>query len=171
MAITTAEMRALVGRLHEAVAATKSRYPDREPKPHPPATEAQLAKFEQHLGVRLPESYRTFLLLHDGYEWLAFSGHLLSIADRMPGSACHARISAWRDDCARYGNLRAASGIVIADAENPNDYTWFDPFSDGPDGEWKVVRGCGGEEVAFADFPAFLEQRIRLCEAALRRQP
>lgn len=42
------------------------------PTPNPPATEQQVSHFERVLGYRLPEDFRGFLLLHDG--WQDFHG-------------------------------------------------------------------------------------------------
>ena len=35
----------------------------------PPASEEQIAKLEQKIGIALPPSYRAFLTIHNGWRW------------------------------------------------------------------------------------------------------
>src|SRR5262245_4865178 len=68
------------------------------PVPHPPASAKLIADYEKYLGVKLPASYRAFLELHNGYDWLAYPGHMLSIEDVMPGGKYYDDILEWKKE-------------------------------------------------------------------------
>src|ERR1035441_2526235 len=65
-------------------------------KPYPPASQQMIEKYERYLELKLPPSYRFFLELHNGYECLAFPGHMLSIESLMPGQQWHKKVIEWK---------------------------------------------------------------------------
>jgi cell wall assembly regulator SMI1 len=148
-------------RIREAVAAVVpdisrlsayDRYRDAIPKARPAASERQIAKYEQYLGLHLPPSYRAFLRLHNGYEWLAFPGHMLSIEDVMPEGEYFDDIKEWKTVMAEAGLADALDGIVVAYLDQPNNWAYLDPNRPGADGELDLALHVAGADPSF--YPA-----------------
>lgn len=136
-----------------------------EPKPHPPASEAEISTYEAYLGVALPPSYRTFLSLYDGYEWLAYPGHILSIQDLMPNGKWHTAMLEWRRVSARCGAPEVARGIVIANMGQANNWVYLDASCrDAKTGDYRVVEWEPEETAEYDDLLAFLEE----CEKTIQ---
>jgi hypothetical protein len=133
------------------------------PKPFPPATEEEIARYEEYLGLKLPPSYRAFLKLHNGYDYLAYPGHMLSIQAVMPRGKWHKKIKDWKTTTAKYGSGEVLDGIVIANLDGPNNWTFLDPNKPTEGGEFAVVRWLSGDSDDYLDLVAFLENRIGLC--------
>src|ERR1700730_9134301 len=94
----------------------------------PPASETQLARLEERLSRRLPPSYRSFLLLHNG--WRMFSGtmDLLTIEEIIEGPR-RDKIKRWQRDRMEAGDLVASNALVIGWAELNLTKTLLDPFT------------------------------------------
>lgn len=136
------------------------------PQPRSPASPAAVDAYERFLGRRLPESYRTFLLMHDGYDWLAYPGHMLSISDVMPGSETYDRIIDWKKMTTDYGSGEVLDGIVIAPLGEPNDWVYLDPNKPSAENELTVVAHYPDDSHEFSDLIDFFEERIRYCIVA-----
>ena len=121
---------------------------------------------ERFLGRRLPESYRTFLQMHDGYTWLAYPGHMLSIREVMPPSPTYDRIIEWKKMTTDYGGAEVLDGIVIAPLGEPNDWVYLDPNRASAGDELTVVEHHPDDSHEFPDLIEFLESRIRYCHVA-----
>ena len=125
------------------------RYRDVIPKARPPATERQIAKYEQYLGLRLPPSYRAFLELYNGYEWLAFPGHMLAIEEVMPEGDYYDDIKEWKTVMAEAGLGDALDGVVVAYLDQPNNWAYLDPNRAGVDGELNLALHVAGADPFF----------------------
>lgn len=136
-----------------------------EPRPHPPASEAEIEAYETCLGVSLPPSYRAFLSLHNGYDWLAYPRHMLAIQDLMPNGKWHAAMLEWRRVSARCGAPEVASAIVIAYMGQANNWVYLDPgCTDARSGECRVVESEPEEVAEYPDLLAFLDE----CEETIQ---
>src|SRR5262245_56458950 len=95
----------VMGRLAYAVRATTDleEYGCPKLKPHPPATAEEITKYEEHLEITLPPTYKAFLEMHNGYENLVHPGSMLSIQSVMPRGKWHKKIQEMKQMFARYG--------------------------------------------------------------------
>jgi hypothetical protein len=143
--------------------AKRQRYKSVVLKPGKPASDSEIEKYEKYLGLKLPPSYREFLKLHDGYECLAFPGHMLSIKDVMPGGQWHDDIKEWKGLYADYGRGEVVSGIVFANLDAPNDYAYFNTEKRGAKKELPVVRFTLNEADEFPNLLAYFENIIDFC--------
>lgn len=126
------------------------------PAPRSGASEAILQRYERYLGRRLPPSYRAFLSMHDGYEWLAFPGHMLGLEEVIPGGEYWEDIREWKLGMADAGLAQSLDGIVIAYLDQPNNWAYLDP--DRPDGAELAIalQVPGTEPDYYPDMAAFL---------------
>ena len=142
-------------------------YRELVPKPGPPAGEQKIRRYEQHLGMRLPPSYRTFLAMHDGYEWLAFPGHMLSIEAVMPGGEYWDDIREWKLGMAEAGLLEALDGIVVAYLDQPNNWVYLDPDRRQGEELELALHVPGVDPDYFPDVAAFLHGSAARARLAL----
>lgn len=152
---------ASIARLKQALADYRERegFEDRVPAPRPPADEAEIVAYERHLGIRLPESYRIFLQLHDGYDWLAYPGHMLSIRSVMPGGEWYEDICEWKRDTVEYGSGEVLDGIVIATVDEATNWKlYLDPNRPSRQGELTVVEWTPNESYEYADLIEFFDE-------------
>jgi hypothetical protein len=164
------EISRVVATLDEAVravvAAKKYKY---APKPHPPATERQIEEYEHFLRRRLPSSYRAFLRLHNGYDWLVIFGHVLPIEELMPGGKQYDYIREWKLDSAKYGGGEVLDAIVIAELGEPSNYVYLDPNKEsGPD-DLMVVQADPELSVEYPGLVEFFKATIASCHDIVRR--
>jgi hypothetical protein len=94
--------------------------------------------------------------MYNGYQWLAFPGHMLSIEDVIPGGEYWEDIKEWKLGMAEAGVTDALDGIVIAYLDQPNNWAYLDP--DHPEaGELAIaLRVPGVEPDLYPDVAAFL---------------
>lgn len=142
-------------------------YAKHVPIAHAPAAPGEIESYETWLGVKLPPSYRAFLELHDGYDELAFPGHMISIGDAMPNGYWYPYIQKWKKTTAMFGDGRVIDGIVIANLGQPNNWVYLDPRSPSRDNELTVVLWTPTETVAFQDVIEFLEDCLNQCRLLL----
>ena len=118
--------------------------------------------FEQEL--RLPDSYRTFLKLHNGYDGLTLYGNMLSIQEMMPGGEEFGYISEWKEDYEAdgwEGGEEVKDAIVIGEFGAGSWYLFLDPNRPGDDGEWMVVDWQTEFSTDYPSLLAFLESSVR----------
>jgi cell wall assembly regulator SMI1 len=142
-------------------------YEDIVPRPNPPATVRTISEYEKRIGLKLPSSYRAFLELHNGYDWLAFSGSFLSVQDVCPGGSYYKEIVDWKKSSARYGLGEVLDGLVIAHLGQPNNWVYLDPNRKSDKDEMVVVKWNPSSSQEYPDLIGFLRQRIELCEFVL----
>ena len=142
-------------------------YEEIDPRPRPPATAREIDAYERRIGLKLPASYRIFLELHNGYDWLAFSGPFLSIKEVSPGGDYFDEIVTWKKSSAKYGLGEVLDGIVIAYLGQPNNWLYLDPNRMSREGEMNVVKWDPSTPREYPDLLDFLRQRIKLCKLAL----
>lgn len=135
MAAMQQQLQAKINDLVAAINACVVRdgYADVALQPYPPATQQEVADYEAYLGLSLPHTYREFLLLHNGYDWLAYPGHMLSIPAVMPEGQWYDEIVEWKQTSAEYGSGEVVDGIVIANLGDANNWAYLNP--DKPSGE------------------------------------
>lgn len=143
-------------------------YDDILPKPHLPASREEILAYEKYLGLKLPKSYRAFLELYNGYDWLAFSGHMLAVQDAMPGGRFYNYIQDWKKRCARYGAGEVLDGVVIAELGGPNRWVYIDPNKASSEREFTVVYWEPEFETEYPNLIEFFQGRIELCELVMR---
>jgi hypothetical protein len=131
-------------------------------KPYPPASPKAIAAVEKYLGLSLPPSYRAFLELHNGYDCLAYPGHMLPVEAHMPGSEWHDTIVDWKKMTATSGGAEVLDGIFIAYLDSPNNWAFLDPNKPRPGGELTVVKWLNADTAEYADVVEFLENRLSL---------
>lgn len=132
-------------------------------RPPPPATPEAIARIEEHYELKLPNSYRAFLELHDGYQWLASPGDMLRTADLVPGSPIYDEVIEWKKMSADYGSGEVLDGIAIANLGQPNDWAYLDPNRPTGPKEWTVVLHTPSYSIDYPDLFEFFESRIRYC--------
>lgn len=158
-----------VRRLDEAVrSVSRIKGWNHDPKPRPPATEQEILDYETFVGVRLPASYRAFLRLHNGYDWLALHGHVLPLHELMPGGKEYDYITRWKRQSAKYGGGEVLDAIVVAELGEPSNYIYFEPKKRRDD-EMVVVRSDPESSTEFNDLLDYFEQTIRSCEEIINR--
>lgn len=143
-------------------------YDDILPKPRPPASREEILAYEKYLGLKLPPSYRAFLERYNGYDGLAFSGHMLAVQDAMPGGRFYNHIQDWKKGCARLGVEEVLDGVVIAESGGANRWVYLDPNKAGSEGEFTVVNWKPEFETEYPNLIEFFQGRIELCEQILR---
>jgi cell wall assembly regulator SMI1 len=121
----------------------------------PPASPAQVSDFERRLGFDLPEDYRAFLLLHDG--WKDFSGEsaLLSIADMTSGKLFDA-VCDYQKELRRVGQHGPGEGLVIEGSFGTR-IAYLDRLGHRETGKLDVVYWDRGPVARYPDFAAFLD--------------
>jgi cell wall assembly regulator SMI1 len=137
------------------------------PNPLPPATAEEIATYEDYLKVRLPNSYRAFLELHNGYDHLAYPGDMLSTHAIMPGGAWHDDIQEWKTTSTQYGMGEVLDAVPIANLDSAVNWAYVDPNRSTSEGECAVVRWLNGDMDDFDDVVAFLEECILQCRMDL----
>lgn len=159
MSTTDVELRAAIVDVLDALRGLTEfkRYSDVVPRAGKPASERELRTLETRLGLALPPSYRRFLTWHNGYEWLAYPGHVLSVRDLSPGGEYWDDIRQWKVETAEAGYGDPLDGLVFAYMDQPNNWAYFDPGRIAADGEWAVVlHSPGADPAVFQDLAAFL---------------
>jgi cell wall assembly regulator SMI1 len=142
-------------------------YRDVIPKPHPPASAQEIRAYEEYLGLTLPNSYRAFLELYNGYDWLAFPGHMLSIQDVMPKGQYYEDIVEWKKELAEFGEGGVLDGIMIAYLDQPNNWVFLDPNRTSTEGELMVVMYVPGVDPEhFDNVIEFLRSSIERAQLA-----
>jgi cell wall assembly regulator SMI1 len=132
-------------------------------KPYPPATSEEIKLYEDYLELKLPESYRAFLELHNGYDWLVFPGHMLSIQSVMPGGKWFKKIQNWKKLSADYGTGEVLDGIIIANMGQPNDWAYIDPNQPTKTGEMAVIESQGSDDSRYSNLIKFFQSEIIFC--------
>jgi cell wall assembly regulator SMI1 len=121
----------------------------------PPASPERVSDFELRVGFDLPEDYRAFLLLHDG--WKDFNGEsaLLSIGDMTSGKLFET-IRDYQKELQRVGQHGPGQGLVIEGSFGTR-IAYFDRLGHRDTAKLDVVYWDRGPIARYADFSAFLE--------------
>jgi hypothetical protein len=130
MADVKTKIKAIIPRLAELIRLVNKELgiDDHDPVPHPPATEKAISDYEEYLETKLPTSYRAFLELHNGYDWLAWPGHLVALQDVMPKGKWSKDVKRWKTDCAENGDGEVLDGIVIGTVDEATNWkVYLDP--------------------------------------------
>ena len=136
----------------------------------PPATEGELVQLEQLLGGPIPESYRAFLELHNG--WKNFSGdaHIISIADRQ-SQHTGGSIEAFKRLGVEEGDDAIKHAFVVVGSDASQYLAFFDMKS-AHNGEMDVVEWTyeRGEIARHPDFARYLQHQLRAVESLLAEE-
>ena len=134
-----------------------------------PAPEAILMKLESRLGKHLPDSYRAFLRLHNGWRMVDGSTDLLSANEILEGPIA-ASIEEWQEKALRSGDLIAAKSLVIGVSRYTPTRLLLDPESVDENGEWRVVQHHKDEEYEYPSFLAWLEESVEEFRELIRQE-
>ena len=154
-----------------------------------PASEEAIAAAEQRLGVALPPSYRSFLLLSDGADAGVFGaskvvrllgadgGGLLRVADVVPLSeSVPFLVPQWLDAMGEFADQQEEPSLdasvdvfdfapgedaLLITVPEQHEIVALVPF----DGEWQVWEFGASEVHAHESFAAFLRQKTRASRA------
>lgn len=127
-----------------------------------PCSEDIIAQFENETGIKLPPSYREFLLLHNG--WKNFSGEdtILSL-ELMKDERVIDHINHLRNLQLELIQEKAANGFVIGCGENTSYTLYLDLETKREDGEMNIVEhDLSGEIKRHPDFTSLLEDKHRI---------
>ena len=169
MATLKEDLREVIDRLLQEIDARVRRTGERyaAPRPLPPATPDEISEYEKYAGVRLPDSYRAFLELHNGYDRLAYPGDMLSTHAIMPGGAWHDEIQEWKKTSTQYGMGEVLDAMPIANLDSALNWAYVDPNTQTTEGECAIVRWLNGDMDDFPDLLAFFEECILQCRMDL----
>lgn len=123
-------------------------------KRHPPASAERIASLEQALGSSLPEDYRTFLMIHDGWEGFNGDSRLLSTSE-LKGGPLHDHLKAFQDELRQDGHLNPAEGLVFEGSFGTR-MSYFDRASQRAGGALEVVFWDIGEIERYPSFTEYL---------------
>lgn len=121
-------------------------------QPGPPATEEQIREVESTFRCDLPDVYRTFLLIHNGWKHWSGDVALLSTEQMLQGQYVQ-RIAEWKKKELTRGNRLVSNSLVIGFSLFVGEQILID-FSS-PTRE-EIVFFDQGEEERFPDFYAYL---------------
>lgn len=139
-------------------------YKDVALRPHASASKQEIDDYEAYLGLKLPHSYREFLLLYNGYDWLAYPGHMLSIESVMPDGKWYDEIVDWKRTSAEYGSGEVTDAIVIANMGQPNDWAYLLPDEPSGDNELTIVVDLNGDFSKFTDLLDMFDWCIKVAK-------
>lgn len=138
----------------------------------PPCTRQQIARIGQvfgRLGARVPESFRSFLELHNGWSGFAGEAKILSVEDqdadwvRRIASRSHEFVGADSPFIRMVPILLTMDSVV--------QMVFLDPSSAESSSEVGIVAYEHLEEEArFASFEAYLEARLHILNLAIESQ-
>jgi hypothetical protein len=132
-----------------------------DPKPHPPASPRDIAKYEEYLEIELPPSYRAFLELHNGYDWLAFPGHMVAIQDVMPKGKSYKDVKDWKALCAESGDDEPLDGVVIATVDEATNWkSYLDPNTPSGDDELTIFVWRPSGSTDYPNLLAYFEHYV-----------
>jgi cell wall assembly regulator SMI1 len=102
-----------------------------------PASPADIADFERRIGFTLPDDYKAFLRLHDG--WGNFSGEnaLLSIAEMSDGEL-HDHVTGFQEEMQAGGENALSQGLIF-EASFTTRFSYFDRAGQAQSGRLEVV--------------------------------
>lgn len=137
-------------------------------RPNPPAAGHKLREIEAQLGRALPEDYRTFLELYDG--WSKFSGgyDLLS-ADQLLGRDARMleSIQDTKGLMRQAGDERAALGFVILASKTGPRVVYFDMAKKRTDNALDLVQWEYKPDARYRSFLAFLKRQFQISKLIL----
>lgn len=147
----------LVQQLAQALRASEEGEP---PVGRPAAPEKRIRRFEKHLGLTLPPSYRAFLAVHDGYDRLAWPGHLRPIASLLPGGRWFKEHRRWQRELRGEGELDHEVIPIGSIDEATNWMLYLDPGRATADGELAVVEWTPAQSYVYESFQRYLEEEL-----------
>ena len=124
-----------------------------------PALESDLKDLEQWVGRSLPQSYRTFLGLYNGWRMASGAIDILSIQEILRGPRADS-IRTWQEMARKSGDPVAARGLVIGYSEVSATKFLLDPDRQDDDGEWTMVGHDKVEEWTTPSFLSWLEGSV-----------
>lgn len=122
-----------------------------------PASEKLIVDLESQFGAKLPESYRQFLMMHDGWKMVQGDVSLLPLAEQLEGSGAET-IKEFKKNCEKYNDDVGVRSLVIGIGEATPTMLMLDPMRVNDGGEWALVVHHHGEEDAYPSFVEWLEQ-------------
>lgn len=124
-----------------------------------PASEDELKELEAHFGKSLPQSYRVFLQLYDGWRMVDGAMDLLSVQE-MLDSSHQKRVKEWKLKVLEEDDFVAVNSLVIGVSRVTPTRLLLDPTRVDSEGEWAVVQHYHEEECVYPSFLAWLEESV-----------
>ena len=156
-------LRRIVGAVKRGIEARSAFYTSLdikdEQKLGAPAPGELIKGLEIKLGRSLPQSYKAFLGLHNGWHMVDAETDLLSVEELLAGPLA-AKIKAWQDQAAEWGDTVASNGFVIGYSNISQSRIILDPAAVSADGEWQLLEHYKDEVVAYDSFLHWLEQSV-----------
>jgi len=151
--MSESELRELLSRIDELENRVYLRMDYRERSlPGPPATQEQIGEIEATFRCTLPEAYRLFLSIHNGWEHWSGDVALLSTEQMLRGQYAQ-RIAQWKQKELVRGNRLVANSLVIGFSLFVGEQIMIDLSSRKGS---EIVTWDKGEEEHFPDFYAYL---------------
>jgi SMI1 / KNR4 family (SUKH-1) len=125
-----------------------------ESKLRPPATPEAIDAFERRRNVILPDDYRMFLSLHDGWEYFSGENALLSIAEMTSGPIFDGH-KELQSELGRLGQKAAAGGLIFEGGLGTR-IAYFDLSAKQSPVSYEVVFWHINEIARFATFADYL---------------
>jgi hypothetical protein len=134
-----------------------------------PASDRDIAGFEEWLGYQLPPSYRMFLGLHNGWERFKGDGHLLSIEQQRTGQYAEWIRTLKSEEWAE-GSALVLEGLIIGIRLNsPNSFI-LDTTARDKRNEMEIVLWEYEEIARYSDFLDLLQKQSAIVEQAIARE-
>jgi hypothetical protein len=123
----------------------------------PPALESEIADFETWLSYTLPPSYRTFISLHNGWQYWEGDTHLLSLEEMKQGPYADL-INTWKSEAWEQGQSVLLEGLVIAASLTTPGGLLLDTSTVDQRGEMEIVNWEYSEISRYSDFVDMLQK-------------
>ena len=132
-----------------------------------PATEEQVSRLETRLGYKLPPTYRTFLLLHNGWEGFKGDQKLLSTEDHQKGPYAKT-VRDLKRQAFEDGDALIVEGLVICiESGNTTSCVVIDTSETDRRGEMEVAVWELEEVGRYKDFLEFLKATAKILEKSI----
>ncbi|MEZ5510142.1 MAG: SMI1/KNR4 family protein [Gammaproteobacteria bacterium] len=137
----------------------------------PPATPEQIAALEQLLGKALPDSYRAFLQLHNGWSDFEGDGKLLGTDDHA-AEWVQEKIQYWNDLWDMDSDNPFEHGAMpVMLGEGLNHFLVLDPRRVNQQGQpLFVLYDYMHEEKSYEDFTGYLQNRLSILRRLIDRE-
>ncbi len=129
-----------------------------------PATEAEIDAVEQHFHITLPDDFRAFLRLRNGWRNFAGDYHLLSTAE-MISSETQETVEMIRGHWIDNPCVQEGLFFFLGDGRN---FGLFDYHQKAAGSLPRVIFPCLGEKASYPSFTDYLLQQTREAEDSLR---
>jgi len=140
-----------------------------EPVLGPPASAADIAGFEAHIGYALPPSYRMLLSLHNGWRHWEGDTHLLALDEMLHGPYAD-WVRDWKREAHGRGQVLIVQGLVVATALYADTGLILETALSLKGGEMTIVDWDHREIARYPDFLELLRRDAEDWEALVEEE-